>query len=268
MGVYMEENLAAVADAPKYVAYKEKEGMAQITLNRPPGNAFNVEMVEEINGVLADLLYNTNIKVVVFLAAGKNFCAGVDPQDFQEDRTYQLIEALGRMYEHLQTLNIPVLSLVHGAALGAGFELVMFSDLAIATDSSTFGLPQIRLGLIPAFACNMLQRCIPPKKAAELIFCGETITAKEALQLGLLNQVVPDDKLGENASLMVRKLLQSSAPVLQMAKKSITQTSGKTLEDATRIIEEIYLNELMSLEDAAEGIRAIAENRKPVWKNE
>jgi len=264
----MEQDLMAVMDAPKYIAYKEKEGMVQITLNRPPGNAFNVEMVGEINRALADLLYNTNVKVVVFLAAGKDFCAGVDPQDFQEDRTYQLIEALGRMYEQLQTLNIPVLSLVQGVALGAGFELVIFSDLAIAAESSTFGLPQIKMGLIPVFACNMLQRCIPPKKAAELIFCGEAISAKEALAYGLLNQVVPDDKLGEQGSVMVRKLLQYSAPVLQMAKKSITQASGETLDEAIRVIEEIYLNELMSLDDAAEGIRAVAENRKPVWKNE
>jgi cyclohexa-1,5-dienecarbonyl-CoA hydratase len=255
-------------EAPKYIDCKDKDGMFQIFLNRPPLNAFNANMVEEINRTLAELLYRTDLKVVVFLTTGKNFCGGIDAEDFSEDRSYQLIEAMGRMFEQMQTLNVPVLSLVPGMAMGAGFELVMFSDLAIATESAKFGLPDIQLGLFPAFACNILQRYIPPKKAAELIFTGATISSREAQDYGLINQIVPDDKLAEHAGVLVRKLLQYSAPVLQLAKKSMIQVQGKPLEEAIRTIEEIYLNELLALDDAREGIQAFVEKRKPVWKNQ
>ena len=147
----MEESVGA-PNTPKHIVCKEKEGLFQIILNRPPINAFNVEMVEEINTALASLLYRRDIKVVIFLASGKNFCGGFSPEDFSEDRAYQLIESFGRMFQQLSMLNIPVLSVVQGMALGAGFELVIFSDLAIATESSKFGFPDIRIGLFPALA--------------------------------------------------------------------------------------------------------------------
>ena len=255
-------------EAPKFITCKDKDGMFQIFLNRPPLNAFNADMVEEINRALAELLYRTDLKVVVFLTTGKNFCGGIDAEDFSDDRSYQLIEAMGRMFEQMQTLNVPVLSLVPGLAMGAGFELVMFSDLAIATESAKFGLPDIQLGLIPAFACNILQKIIPPKKAAELIFTASTISSREAQEYGLINQIVPDDKLAEQAAVLVRKLLQYSAPVLQLAKKCMIQVQGKPLEESIRTIEEIYLNELLALDDAREGIKAFVEKRKPVWKNQ
>ena len=264
----MNEFQTGTVNPPKHIVCKEKEGMFQIYLNRPPMNAFNVEMVEEINRVIATLLYRADLKVVVFLAAGKNFCGGISPEDIVDDRSYQLIESLGRMYEQLQNLNIPVLSVVQGMALGAGFELVVFSDLAIAAESSKFGLPEIRMGLFPAFACNILQRCIPPKRAAELIFTGELISAKDAEGYGLINLAAPDDKLQEQAGLMVGKLMQFSAPVLQLAKKAITQSHGASLEISIPSVEGIYLNELLALEDPKEGVHAFIEKRKPVWKNQ
>lgn len=256
------------AEVPKHIVCKEKEGMFQIILNRPPINAFNLEMIEEINRAISGLIYRNDIKTIAFLASGKNFCGGFSPEDFSEDRSYQLIEAFGRLFVQLQETNIPVISVVQGMALGAGFELVIFSDLAIATESSKFGFPDVRIGLIPAIACNILQRCLPPKRAAELIFSGDVITAKDAEHYGLINKVVPDDKLQEQAGLMVGKLLQYSAPVLQCAKKAITSSQGKVLQEGLRAVEEVYLQQLLNLEDSREGIKAFIEKRKPVWKNQ
>lgn len=264
----MDEENASLAEAPKYIVCKEKEGMVQIILNRPPINAFNIEMVEEIYRVVADLQYRTDVKVLVFSASGKAFSGGFAPEDIVEDRSYQLIEAFGRLYQQLESINIPILALIGGMALGAGAELVMFADLAIATESAKFGFPDVRMGLFPAMAANVLPRVIPPKKAAELIFTGEIIAAKEAERLGLINMVVPDDKLQEQAGLMVGKLMQFSAPVLQLARRAMLESQGKALEDAIRIVEEIYLTQLLVLEDSKEGIRAFMEKRKPVWKNQ
>jgi cyclohexa-1,5-dienecarbonyl-CoA hydratase len=264
----MPEADNALVDKPKFIVCKEKDGMFQIFLNRPPMNAFNADMVEEINRAIGELLYRTDLKLLIFLAAGKNFCGGVSPEDFADDRSYQLIEALGRMYEALRNLNTPILTVAQGMTLGAGFELVVFSDLAIAAESARFGFPEIRMGLFPAIGCNLLPRCIPPKRAAELILTGELISAKEAEQYGLLNMVVPDDKLSEQAGLIVGKLLQFSAPVLQMTKKAMNEGQGKPIEEAIPAVESIYLNELLGLDDVEEGVKAFMEKRKPVWKNQ
>lgn len=262
------EEASNTVDTPKYIVCKEKEGMFQIILNRPPINAFNVEMVEEINSALAGLMYRKDMKVVVFLASGKNFCGGFSAEDFSEDRAYQLIESFGRMFQQLSMLNVPVLSVVQGMALGAGFELVIFSDLALAAESSKFGFPDIRIGLFPALASILLQRYMPPKRAAELILAGDVITAKDAERFGLINIAVPDDKLQEQAGLMVGKLLQFSGPVLQCAKRAMTESQSKGLEDAMRSVQETFLSELLTLDDSKEGIRAFIEKRKPVWKNQ
>jgi cyclohexa-1,5-dienecarbonyl-CoA hydratase len=253
--------------APKHISCKEKDGMFQIVLNRPPINAFNLEMVEELNAAIASLMYRSDIKVITFLASGKNFCGGFSPEDFTDERSYQLIESFGRFFEQLQETGIPILSVVQGMALGAGFELVMFSDLAIAADTSKFGFPEIRIGLIPPIACNLLQKVVHQKRAAELIFTGDVIQAKEAEEYGFINKAVPEDKLQEQAGIMAGKLIQFSGPVLQAAKRAMIASQGKNLSDSLRSVEEIYLQQLLNLEDSKEGMKAFIEKRKPVWKN-
>jgi enoyl-CoA hydratase/carnithine racemase len=255
------------AQTPKHIVCKEKDGMFQIFLNRPPTNALNLEMIEELNAAVANLMYRTDLKLITFLPSGENFCQGFSPDDFTAGRAYQLIEAFGRLFEQLQATSIPILSVIKGKAFGAGLELVTFSDLAIAAESSTFRFPEVRIGLIPTIACNILQKVIPYKRATELILSGELITAKEAETYGLINKAVPDDKLQEQAGLMVGKLLQSSAPVLQCAKKAMIASQDKTLAESLDAIEEIYLQQVLTLEDSKEGIQAFIENRKPVWKN-
>lgn len=257
-----------IEEAPKFIVCKEQRGMFQIILNRPPINAFNADMAEEIYRALAGIQYRTDLKVVVFSAAGKNFCGGFSPEDFTEEKSYQLIEAFGRMYEQVQALNIPVISIVQGMALSAGFEVVIFSDLAIAAESSKFGFPDVRIGLFPALATYLLQNRIPAKRAAELIFTGEMITSRDAEKYGLINQVVPDEKLQEQAGILVSKLVQFSGPVLQCAKRALTESAGKNTEDGIRAVEDVFLNQLLQYEDSKEGVTAFTQKRKPVWKNQ
>src|SRR5262245_27297193 len=184
------------AQTPKHIVAKEKDGTFQIFLKR---QYFNLEMIEEINAAVASLMYRTDLKVIVFLThpSVENFCQGFSPEDFTEGRSYQLIEAFGRLFEQLQATAIPILSVVKGKAFGAGFELVTFSDLAVAAESSVFRFPEVRIALIPAIACNILQKIVPYKRAAELILSGDQITAKEAEAYGFINKAVPDDKLQE-----------------------------------------------------------------------
>jgi cyclohexa-1,5-dienecarbonyl-CoA hydratase len=235
---------APPAEAPKHIVCKEKEGIIQIFLNRPPINAMNLAMIEEMNSALGSLQYRNDLKVLIFSGAGgKAFSGGFAPEDFQDDKAFQMIEGFGHFFQQLLSINLP-------------------------TESSKFGFPDIRMGLFPAIGANILQRYIPYKRAAEMILTGEIISARDAEKIGLLNMVVADDKLQEQAGLMARKLLQFSGPVLQLARKAMTESQGKPIEDAMRSVEEIYLTQLLNLEDSKEGVAAFIEKRKPVWKNQ
>jgi enoyl-CoA hydratase/carnithine racemase len=252
------------AETPKHIVCKENAGMFQITLSRP---FLNLEMVEELNTVIASLMYRTDVKLITLLPLGENFCGGFGPDDFTQGRSFQLIEAFGRLFEQFQAVAVPILSVIKGKVLGAGFELVVFSDLAIAAESARFGFTEVRMGLIPTIACNILQKVTNYKRAAELILLGDLITAKEAETYGLINKCVPDDKLQEQAGVMAGKIMQFSAPILQSAKKAMLASQGKTLSESLAPIEEIYLQQVLSLDDSKEGIQAFKENRRPVWKN-
>ncbi|HET6267374.1 MAG TPA: enoyl-CoA hydratase/isomerase family protein [Acidobacteriota bacterium] len=262
-----ELSSSPMADKPQYVVCKEKDGMFQIILNRPPVNSFDIAMVDEITSIIADQQYRSELKVLVFSAAGKAFSGGFSTEDFSEDRGFQLIEAFGRLFEQLESVTLPIISIVNGPAYGAGCELVIFSDLAIAAESAKLGFPEIRMGLFPALASYLLPLKIHQKRAAELILTGDLLSAKDAERIGLINQAVPDDKLQEQAGIIVGKLLQFSAPVLKLAKQAMSRSHGKPPEEAIRTVEEIYVTELLPLEDSREGIRAFNEKRKPAWKN-
>jgi cyclohexa-1,5-dienecarbonyl-CoA hydratase len=259
----MEEN----ATAPG-IATRDQAGMFQVIFNRQPHNNLSLDVVEEINAAIASVLYRRDLKVVVFSAAGKTFCSGFAAEDFVNDRSFQLIEAYGKLYRQLETLSLPVVSIIQGPAVGAGMELVLYSDFAIAAESAKLGFLEIGMGIFPAIACNLLPRSIPPKRAAELLFTGDLITAADAHKLNLISKVVPDEKLQEEAKVIISKLLQFSAPVLQLTKRAMNESLGKSFEAATEAVDEIYLNSLLGLQDSQEGIRARIEKRKPVWKNQ
>src|SRR5262245_4026832 len=263
----MDEN--STAASPKgNISCREQAGMFQIIFNRPPHNSLSLEMVEEINAALASIAYRSGLKVIVFSATGSTFCSGFAAEDFLNDRSFQLIESYGKLYRQLQTLSLPLFCIIQGAAVGAGLELVLYSDFAIAAESVKLGFPEVGMGLFPPIACNLLQRYVSPKRAAELILTGDLISAATAGNYGLVNRVVPDDKLQDEAKQMIGKLLQFSAPVLQLAKKTMDESAGKTFEGGMEAVDEVYLNSLMGLEDAREGIRARMEKRRPVWKNQ
>lgn len=246
---------------------KEKEGMFQIILNRPPMNAFNVEMMEEINYVLGELRYRADLKILVFSAAGNNFCGSIPIKDFSEERSYDLVDAFNSTFHQLQKLDVPILSMAQGLVIGTGFEIILLSDLVLATESAKFGLPQIKMGFFSPVAASILQQNIPQKRAAEMMLTGELISSAEAEKYGLINAVVPNEKLQEEAGLWVSKLLQSSAAVIQLAKKAMVEARFKPVDDAYPRVEEMCMTELLILDDHREGIKALTEKRKPVWKN-
>jgi cyclohexa-1,5-dienecarbonyl-CoA hydratase len=161
----------------------------------------------------------------------------------------------------------PVVALVDGAALGGGCELVAACDIVVATERARFGQPEIKLGVFPPVAAIMLPRIIGERRARELILTGELIDAPEALRLGLVNYVVAPAALAAKGQEILARLRELSAPALELTRRALDIAREESLEDALARVESLYLNELMKTEDAAEGVNAFMEKRKPVWRN-
>jgi cyclohexa-1,5-dienecarbonyl-CoA hydratase len=246
---------------------EKKNGYARIILNRPPVNALNIEMMVEIGKALESLQDDNHTKLVIISSACRVFSAGMDMADHAPTKVFQLIEAFHRIFLAMAEMAKPTVAAVNGPALGAGCELAACCDLVIATENAKFGQPEIRVGVFPPVATIVFPFLVGRKKALELILTGETVEAREALSLGLINRIVPPEKLDESVLETVSKIASNSGSVLQLAKKAILSCEGRTFEEALKHAQDLYLNHLMSLEDTHEGLKAFVEKRAPVWKN-
>lgn len=178
-----------------------------------------------------------------------------------------MLDLFHMMFHVMAEVNKPIVAIVDGAALGGGCELAIASDIVIASDRAQFGQPEISVGAIPTVAAALMPKLIGRKKAFELIFTGDIISAQEAKEIGLVNKVVPAEKLPEVADEVVRKFKEKSPIVLKLVRKAVYQGLDREFKKALDGVTSIYLNELMKTEDAVEGLKAFLEKRKPQWKN-
>lgn len=245
-----------------------QDGLGTLTLNRPPVNILNIAMMEEINEVLTSWQGNKDLKAVLFNAKGKCFSAGVDVGEHMGDLAPKMIEVFHGMFRLMDRLSIPTIASVYGSCLGGGCELAVFCDLVISSDDSKYGQPEIQVGVFPPIAAQLMPRIIGRKAAMELILSGKIISAQEALDMGLINTVVGKDELETATRDFVKPYLKMSAEVLRKTKKAIMAGLLDDLGPSLKVIEAIYLDELMKTADAQEGLKAFLEKRKPEWKNE
>jgi cyclohexa-1,5-dienecarbonyl-CoA hydratase len=252
----------------KYLTLDSAQGIARITLNRPPANVLSIDVMLDINTALESLEYQRDVKLVVLMAAGKYFSAGFDLNDHFGDRAYIMLESFRKIFENLAKLDKPVLSVVSGPALGAGSLLAAGADICLAAATAAkFGHPEIKGGVFNTVAAALLPRIVGRKKAFEMIIAGASMSAAEAERLGLITRAVADDKLDAEAAALILRFQESSAPVMQYTRRAISGGLDLPFPDAVRHAEDVYLNQLMATEDAEEGLRAIIEKRKPAWKD-
>jgi cyclohexa-1,5-dienecarbonyl-CoA hydratase len=257
----------------KFIQFDTSGMFARLTLNNPPVNVLNVPMMVEMADAIESLNGRSDIKAIVMDAmqpAGaprKFFSAGIGIEDSKPDRVFQTLDAFNRVFMAVGEISKPMIVIVNGAAVGAGSELVAFGDMVIATEHASFAQPEVKLGVFPPFAAVMLPQLIGPKKTYELILTGQPMTAQEALRIGFVNKVVPEPELKKTVEEVLARISEFSGPVLEMTKKVIGSSLGLPLQEAMKKSHDIYLNQLMALEDVQEGLRAVVEKRKPVWKN-
>jgi cyclohexa-1,5-dienecarbonyl-CoA hydratase len=244
-----------------------KESVATLTLDRPPLNVMNIEMMEEINHALLELKAHPELKVLVVRGKGKAFSAGVDIADHTQDKVARMLQVFHRIPETIRLLDVVAVAAVDGMALGGGFELAIGCNLVVASESAKFAVPEIKLGVIPPVACVVLPRAAPRRKAMEWILTGNMILARELEAYGLVNRVFPDDEFEAGLEGFVGELTSKSGPVLMLAKRAQMESYYSAYEEALYKAENLYLRDLMALHDAHEGIQAYIEKREPQWRD-
>jgi enoyl-CoA hydratase/carnithine racemase len=243
--------------------------VAEITLNRPESlNTFNVPLARELNQALQELDSEDRARVIIIKGAGKAFCAGIDVADFSNKSAMEYrdwVECMENPLVTISRLKKPVIAQVHGVAAANGAGLAAAADLATAGEKARLGLTAINVGLNCIGPVVPVTRSVGRKKALELLFYGDLITASEALSMGLINRVIPEADLDKETRTWAAILARKSPLALQIAKKAFYAAADLDYYKAFEYMNEAFAR-LCTTEDAKEGVGAFLEKRKPVWK--
>ncbi|MDH5419024.1 MAG: enoyl-CoA hydratase/isomerase family protein [Candidatus Bathyarchaeota archaeon] len=249
----------------KHIVYEKKDGVVWLTLNRPEVlNALNRVMWRELAQAMDLAEKDDQVRVVIITGAGRAFCAGDDINDlatikdaFDAKAYFKEIAGAVRKVEEFRK---PIIAAVNGIAYGGGCEITMVCDIAIASENSRFAQPEGKIGAWPPLAAVRLPSIVGKAKAMEIMLTGEPVDAKEAERIGLINKVVPPEKLKDAAMETAKKIMR----VAPLSAELIKTTVNKKIQDMESVIDATAM--LFSSEDLREGAIAFLEKKQPVWK--
>lgn len=252
-----------------YITYKKEGRIAEIKINRPPYNVLDIKTMDEINSALDDVKRSEkDLNVLLITSEGdKAFSAGVDVADHTKDKMERMLDSFHGIFRRLEMIEVVTVAGVKGSALGGGCELAIGCDLIVCADNAKFGQPEIKLAVYPPVAITYLTQIVGRKRAFEMIILGENITAEEAKAMGLVNQVFPLQEFNEKLIAYLKKFETMSGSALRVTKQAFKKALNFDFERTLSAAEAMYIKDLMSLEDANEGINSFLEKRKPVWRN-
>jgi enoyl-CoA hydratase/carnithine racemase len=245
-----------------------------ITINRPAArNALNADVSQAIRDGLLQASQNKDCRAIVLTGAGdKAFCAGADlvktggksvfEVDFANPRHFMV-----GLLKQMDECPLPLIARVNGHAMAGGLGLVCACDLAVSTDSATFGTPEPKVGISPMMILPHMMRVLPRKKLRELCLTGEPLTAADALEYGLVNYVVPAAELDAKLDWLLQRIIDKSPTGLKLGKQALQAMDNLSLSEGLGYAE-VMLPVLSSTPDAKEGMQAFREKRQPVWKRE
>lgn len=252
--------------APGAAIQFEIEGsVGRVTIERPPLNILDLESIRALRGALDAILADPATSLVETRGSATAFSAGVEIRDHLPESAPLMLAEFHALIRSVLGARVPVIAVVRGYCLGGGLELALASDFVLAADNSSFGQPEIRVGCFAPVASVLLPRLIPQKKAMEMLLTGDPIGAAEAERLGIVNYVAPAAALDALADKFRERLLRHSPTVLALARKAARLSTGTGIESVLRESERIYVEELLPVEDAREGIQAFLEKRAPEW---
>lgn len=250
---------------------QEKDGIVTLTLNRPRVmNSLNFDLLHALKDQVDSLRLQRSIRVVIITGAGdKAFCAGADLKEragLTPDQVKTFIYTIRDLFSDIALLNKPVIAAVNGIALGGGTELLLAADIRLAAENATMGLTETRLAIIPgAGGTQRLPRLVGRGKAKELIFTGRRVGAKEALEIGLVNKVCPQETLLDECRQMAAMICETGPIAIEQAKYAINHGIETDLHTGLAIESNAYWATIPT-EDRLEGLAAFREKRKPHYK--
>ncbi len=248
--------------------------VGRISLNRPDvHNAFNVTMIRELADAFAVVKEDKSVRVVVLTGVGESFCAGADLNWMREIIRYSFDQNLKESLEvaelmhMIYTLPKPTIARVNGTAIGGGNGLFSACDIVIASERAKFGLSEVKIGLVPAAISPYVIRRIGESAAREYFLSGERFDAPRALEIGLVNRVVPHEELDQKVEGVIQLLLSSGPEAIASCKELLHRVPAMSLEEAKPYTAEMIARLRVSAE-GQEGMAAFLEKRKPAWVNE
>jgi len=266
----MPQQIQAAAAEP-IVLREDSDGVTTLTLNRPRQfNALSEEMLAALQQQLDGLAADESVRAIVIAANGKAFCAGHDLKQMranpEQDYYRDLFARCGRLMASILRQPQPVIARVHGIATAAGCQLVAACDLAVAAEEARFAVSGINVGLFCSTPSVALARNLGRKKALEMLLTGEFISAAEAQEEGLINQVVAADQLDNEVRRLTDLICAKSGGAIRTGKRMFYRQLEMGVEEAYEYAGEVMACNMMH-EDAGEGIDAFIEKRKPVWRS-
>ena len=256
----------------KTIEFELRKKSIIIWLNRPEvHNAFNRDMMTELLELLNDIENDDNIRSIIISGRGRSFSAGADLKWMRETINYSMEKNLSEsklisdLFNKIYTFRKPVISAINGAAIGGGMGFVAASDIVIASKSATFGLSEVRIGLIPSIISTYLLRKSTGGKLKELFITGRRFGPEIAFDTGLVNEIVEDNKLINEAMKRADELELAGPDAIAACKELFEKIPDMNLEEASDFTARLLAN-LRVGDEAQEGMKSFLEKRDPVWK--
>jgi len=252
------------------IVFKKIDRIGILSINRPKElNALNTATLDELEKAIDMVISDDDVYVLIITGEGRAFVAGADiseMKDMDVAAARQFSKKGINIFRKIELMEKPVIAAVNGYALGGGCELALCCDIRIASQKAKFGQPEVKLGIIPGFGgTQRLIRVVGVGKAKEMIFTGEMIDADEAYRIGLVNKVVPEDKLMDEAISMAKTIANNGQIAVRNAKTAINMGREADLETG-QSIENSLFGVCFSSEDQKEGMAAFLEKRQPNYK--
>lgn len=256
----------------QYVKYEVKDFVGVLTMDRPPVNALNRELVADL-GQAADKIESdvqkSKIRAVIITAKGKYFCAGADLKermDMPEEDVAPTVKNIGVSVNNIASISVPTIAALQGSAMGGGFEVALAADIRVIVESAQVGLRETALAIIPgAGGTQRLTQLIGPSNAILWITTAGLFSAQEALQQGAVNSVVPESQLMMKAREIALQISENGPLAVQQAKRAIKSGLGRKMTEGLELEFECY-KRIIPTADRREGLAAFKEKRKPRYE--
>ncbi len=248
------------------------KNIAKITLNKPGSlNALGPDLLGDLEDAFTKAEEDPEVRTIIITGEGKAFCAGADLKalgQLNEQEAHEYSKRGQAFFRRIENSSKAVIAAINGICLGGGLEMAMSCDIRVAAAEIKIGLPEVSLGLIPAWGGSQrLPRLVGMSKAREMILTGTFISSEEALEMGLVSKVVPADELAATAGFLAAKVGDNAPLAVKYAKESMNKSRTATIEEGNAFELEIA-DKLAKTSDLREGITAVLEKRKPVFKGE